>query len=165
MKTLTIAASILILAVVLAACSGSPPEPVRYTIDMTEYAFSPPSLDLKVGQDVELTLINSGQLVHEVMFGKDVMMMNNRPSGFQTDMFESTGTTPEVTMTNVMEMDEHGEEETHAGFMVALPQGEGQAVIKFKVTPQMAGEWEMGCFEQDGVHYDAGMKGKVTISR
>jgi uncharacterized cupredoxin-like copper-binding protein len=28
----------------------------------------------------------------------------------------------------------------------------------------MVGEWEMGCFEQDGVHYDAGMKGTLVVN-
>jgi uncharacterized cupredoxin-like copper-binding protein len=27
----------------------------------------------------------------------------------------------------------------------------------------MVGEWEIGCFEQEGVHYDAGMHGPLTI--
>jgi uncharacterized cupredoxin-like copper-binding protein len=28
----------------------------------------------------------------------------------------------------------------------------------------MVGEWEIGCFSQDGVHYDAGMKGTFVVS-
>jgi uncharacterized cupredoxin-like copper-binding protein len=35
--------------------------------------------------------------------------------------------------------------------------------LTFNVTEGMVGDWEMGCFEQDGVHYDAGMKGPVTV--
>jgi hypothetical protein len=29
----------------------------------------------------------------------------------------------------------------------------------------MLGDWEMGCFEQDGVHYDAGMIGAVSVTQ
>ncbi|MCO6453066.1 MAG: hypothetical protein J5I90_19940 [Caldilineales bacterium] len=170
MKRFALAALALSFVILLAACGGAPVEPVRYTIDMTEYAFNPNTLEFKVGQDIEITLTNSGQLAHEIMFGRDVMKMNNRPAGFQTDLFAAGGVEPEVVMMESHDesgMDNHGEEDEmqHEGFMVLLPKGESQATMKFKVTPQMAGEWEMGCFEQDGVHYDAGMKGVVTISR
>jgi hypothetical protein len=53
-------------------------------------------------------------------------------------------------------------EEGHTGFMVVLPIG-AQATVTFEVTEGMVGDWEMGCFEQDGVHYDAGMKGPVSV--
>jgi plastocyanin len=149
-----------IAALVLVACGGAAAEPVSLTIDMTEYAFTPPNLQLKVGQEVTLTLTNSGQLQHEIMFGRNVMMVSNRPAGYHEDMFEAGGVTPEVTQ------DVMPEEmvERHAGFMVVVPIG-GTATMKFKVTEGMVGEWEMGCFEQDGVHYDAGMKGPVSVTK
>jgi hypothetical protein len=31
------------------------------------------------------------------------------------------------------------------------------------VTEEMLGVWEMGCFEQDGVHYSSGMVGTITV--
>lgn len=149
------------LALILVACSSrATPGPLKVTIDMTEYKFEPATLQLKVGQEVTLTLINSGQLQHEVMFGREVMLMNNRPAGYQEDMFAAGGVTPEVQQDIMPEE----EEEVHTGFMVVVPVG-GTATVKFKVTEGMVGEWEMGCFEQDGVHYDAGMKGTVTVSR
>jgi uncharacterized cupredoxin-like copper-binding protein len=61
-------------------------------------------------------------------------------------------------------MTEEEEEEEHAGFVAILGAG-GQGTLTFSVTEDMVGEWEMGCFEQDGVHYDAGMHGPVTITR
>jgi len=33
------------------------------------------------------------------------------------------------------------------------------------VTEEMVGEWEFGCFEQDGVHYTAGMKGMMVVTQ
>jgi uncharacterized cupredoxin-like copper-binding protein len=151
-----------LIALLLAACGGGgAPEPVSYDIDMTEYSFTPNTLEFKVGQEVTLNLTNSGELVHEVMFGRNVMMMDNRPAGYQEDMFEVGGVTPEV-----LQVDEpqEEEEEMHEGFMVAVA-NKGTGQIRFTVTDAMLGEWEMGCFEQEGVHYDAGMKGAVTVTQ
>lgn len=150
-----------LLVLLMAACGGSAPAPVTYDIDMTEYAFTPANLEFKVGQEVTLNLTNSGQLQHEVMFGRQVMMMNNRPAGYTEDMFEVGGVVPEVQQVGEPEEEEG---EMHEGFMVAIPQ-DGTGTIKFTVTKDMVGDWEMGCFEQDGVHYDAGMKGTVTVTQ
>ena len=149
-----------LLAVLLVACGGgATSEPVSYTMDMAEYTFTPSNLELKVGQEVTLTLVNKGNLQHEIMFGREVMKTNNRPAGYQEDMFAAGGVHPEVTQ-SVMSDEEIPE--GHSGFMVVLPVG-AQATMKFKVTEGMVGDWEMGCFEQDGVHYDAGMKGPVSV--
>lgn len=162
MKKLFVPIVLGVVALVLAACGGGTPEPVSYDINMTEYAYSPENLNLKVGQEVTLNLINSGQLQHEIMFGREVMKMDNRPAGYMVDMFEASGVEPEVHQEGEPE---HGhDEEMHEGFMVALPI-DGTGTIKFTVTEDMVGEWEMGCFEQDGVHYDAGMIGIVTVTK
>ena len=78
------------------------------------------------------------------------------------DMLESAGVEPEVTQDG--EPEHEHEEEMHSGFMLALPVG-GTATMKFIVTEEMLGDWEMGCFEQDGVHYDAGMIGMVSVTQ
>ena len=143
------------------ACSRKPPEPVSFTIEMSEYAFEPDTIEVKVGQEVTLELVNMGQLPHELMFGRQVMMMENRPNGYQVDMFASAGVEPEVMM---MEGEAHGEEEGHAGFMVLLEKSGDKATMTFTVTDDMVGEWEMGCFEQEGVHYEAGMVGKLVVT-
>lgn len=149
-----------LLAVLLVACgSGATLEPVSHTIEMTEYAFTPATLELKVGQQVTLNLVNKGALQHEIMFGREVVKTNNRPAGYQEDMFAAGGVHPEVTQSA---MSDEEVEEGHTGFMVVLPIG-AQATVTFEVTEGMVGDWEMGCFEQDGVHYDAGMKGPVSV--
>jgi len=159
-KKVYVAGLLLVVGIILAACGGGTPEAVSYDIDMNEYSFSPAKLDFKVGQEVTLNLTNSGQLQHELMIGRDVMQMDNRPAGYQVDMFEAGGVEPQVT--HVGEPEEEGE--MHSGFMVPVPVP-GSAMMKFTVTEGMLGEWEMGCFEQDGVHYDAGMKGTVTVTQ
>ncbi|HLE13267.1 MAG TPA: hypothetical protein VI776_00860 [Anaerolineales bacterium] len=156
---------LLIAGFVLVACGGAgqpAATPVSFAIDMAEYTFTPASLDLKVGQQVTLNMTNSGQLQHEIMFGREVMKdENTRPVGYMVDMFETAGVAPEVTQEGPMPMEG---EEGHVGFMVILPVG-GAATVTFPVNEAMVGQWEMGCFEQDGVHYDAGMKGPVTVSQ
>jgi plastocyanin len=176
---------LVIASVLLVACGSQEPEPVTFEIEMSEFAYSIDTLEATVGQDVTIELINSGLLEHELMIGRDVMMMNNRPSGYQHDLFESAGVEPVVVMTAVdmseddhadddheedehQEGDEHSEDEAehgHEGFMVALPaEAMEKATITFTVTEDMVGEWEIGCFVQEGVHYDAGMKGKFVVT-
>ena len=161
MKTRFVFVFMGLIALLLVACGGSSPEAVSYDINMTEYAYAPENLEFKVGQEVTLNLTNSGQLQHEVMFGRQVMQMDNRPAGYMEDMFEVGGVEPEVNQ--VGEPEHEHDEEMHEGFMVALPL-DGTGTIKFTATKEMLGQWELGCFEQDGVHYDAGMKGRVTVT-
>lgn len=152
-------------AAALAACSQSTPEPVTYTIEMSEYSFSPNTIEARVGQQVTLELVNKGVLEHEIMFGREVKMMNNRPDGFQTGMFETAHIEPEVMMMQgeMGSMDEGGHGAEHSGFMVILPKAEDKATLTFTATKDMEGEWEIGCFSQEGVHYDAGMKGTLVV--
>jgi uncharacterized cupredoxin-like copper-binding protein len=154
----------------LAACAGgqpesvTKPEPVKYTLEMTEFAFQPNELQAKVGQEVTFELVNSGALEHEFMVGRDVKMTNSRPDGYEQDMFAAANTEPVVMggQEESMDMNDHGSE--HAGFMVIVPNGSEKATVTFTATDDMVGEWEIGCFSQDGVHYDAGMKGKFVVA-
>jgi len=203
------------LVLVTAACgSGSsepePPEPVSFTIEMTEYSYSPNELTVSVGQEVTLNLVNKGQLEHEIMFGRDVVMEDGRPNGFAVDMFEFAGVEPEVhggmlmidgetimqddmaegmddemdmaegdaehddEMDNMamgedehdegMAMEEDGHAHAHDGLMVMLPKTDDTATMTFLVTEDMVGTWEIGCFQLEGVHYDSGMKGTLTVT-
>lgn len=162
---------------IIAACGGNlvPPEPLELTINMSEYSFSPNTIEAKVGQTVTLHLVNLGTLDHEIMFGRGVVFTEGRPNGFDVDMFQSLDIHPEVTGGGTV-MDIHngegmmmGEEpmgeHTHTGFMVMLPVDAGETTMTFTVTEEMLGEWEIGCFLLDGVHYDSGMHGKFTVSR
>ncbi len=64
--------------------------------------------------------------------------------------------------------DEHGMDgggDDHHGFMIMLPQTAGvpEATITFTVTEDMVGVWEIGCFQDNGAHYDDGMRGTMVI--
>ena len=139
-----------------------------FTIEMSEYAFTPDTIEVKVGQQVTLNLVNKGTLEHEIMFGRNVMMMDGHPNGYMEDMFDAAHIEPMVMTKGEQaegghEVSGHAEE-GHTGFMVLLPATGDEASLSFTVTKDMAGEWEMGCFELEGVHYTAGMVGKFIVS-
>jgi uncharacterized cupredoxin-like copper-binding protein len=162
MKKIALLFCLGVLVGLLAGCASSTPEPVSIDLHMSEYAFTPNAIEVKVGQPVTLNLINDGQLAHEVMFGREVVLLENRPTMFATDMFGAAGVEPSVTGDTGSEMEHH--EEGYSGVMVVLQKTGDQATMTFTPTEAMLGEWEMGCFEQDGVHYQAGMKGTFTVS-
>ena len=163
MKQGFIASLFIVFVYLFTACGGNTQQEVRIDIDMGEYSFSPEDLNLKVGQQVTINLSNSGQIQHEVMFGREMTKVDNRPAGYKEDMFAAGGVEPQVTHVGEPEA-EHDDEMMHSGFMIALPP-EGTATMTFTVTEGMLGDWEMGCFEQDGVHYDAGMIGSVSVTQ
>jgi hypothetical protein len=39
-----------------------------------------------------------------------------------------------------------------------------QRILIKVLSRKMVGEWEMGCFAQAGVHYTAGMVGKLVVA-
>jgi plastocyanin len=163
-RRLSLALLLGIVSLLITACSGQKPEPATLVIEMSEYAYSPETIEVKVGQEVTIELVNVGVLEHELMIGRTVMMMNNRPDGFIQDMFGMAHVEPTV-VTDVMDAMGAGDHGAgHAGFMVYLPKQGDKATITFTVTRDMVGEWEMGCFEQEGVHYDAGMVGKFIVT-
>ena len=159
------------IGLLLAACSGQnsqanqKPEPVKYTIEMSEFSYSPNELQVKVGQEVTIELVNNGMLAHELMIGREVKMHDSRPDGFEQDMFESSHVEPSVMggMQGGMDMGSSDMGDEHTGFMVTIPENGDNAMISFTPTQDMLGEWEIGCFQQEGVHYDAGMKGKLVV--
>ena len=183
------------IPLILAACSSqAPPEPLEMTINMTEYAFEPADLEFKVGQEVTLHLTNSGALEHEIIFGREVMMTDGMPNGYIVDMFESADVEPVVSVEESgktaqedeehTEGDEHSEDEehtegdehteedehmedehAHSGFMVQVPVTHDIYTMSFTVTEDMIGEWEIGCFLLDGVHYNSGMVGTLTVEK
>jgi len=153
----------LVLSTLLAACAQQAPEPVSYTIELSEYTFSPATIEAQVGQEVTITLVNTGVLEHEIMFGREVKMTSNRPDGYHSDMFQMAGIEPEVMQEEMADMSDSMHGTDHTGFMIVLPKTGNQASMTFKVTEDMEGEWEIGCFSQEGVHYDAGMIGKFVV--
>lgn len=167
-----LSAVLIVVAAMLAACGGSgggaavPDASGNLTIELSEFQFSPSNIELKVGQKVTFTLINKGEKDHEFMVGRNVMMMEGAPNGFEHDLFE--GMEPMVMrggqMVGMEEMEGMATEMGHEGFMLEMPQGSDMATITFEVTQDMVGEWEIACFTDDGQHYEDGMRGKLVVN-
>ncbi len=184
------------LAVVLVACGPAGPQQVEYTIEMTEFAYSPDTIEVSVGQEVTLHLKNMGALEHELMIGQEVMSMDGQPADFEHNMFENHEPMVMKASDEHADGDEHGSDEhtdgdehgsdehaaegehseggEHAdgghddmhGFMVSLPgqQPDQVTTLTFTVTEDMVGEWKIGCFLDNGAHYQAGMVGTFIVN-
>lgn len=182
-------------ALILVACGGSAATSDsggELTIDLSEFEFNPDNIELQVGQKATFILNNAGEKEHEFMVGRDVMLVDSVPDGFEVDFFEGLEVhhsgggmimglemeememEEEMTMDEESEMeeemamdegDEHDDDEMeHHGFMVMMPEGSEEGSISFTVTADKVGEWEIACFEDDGQHYDDGMKGKLVVT-
>jgi len=75
----------------LPSCTGvlaaSPDANGEIEIVMTDYAFEPDVIRLKVGQTVHLRLRNEGSKMHEFMAGRDVQVHGNFTEPFSQDFF------------------------------------------------------------------------------
>lgn len=188
MKRLILISLLGIFTLLAAACSGGGPQGARpdssgnLTILQEDseggnMKFSPNSIVLTVGQRVRLVLENKGQKNHEFMIGRAVVYNPaGEPDGFKEDFFgpmadqvkAQTGMGAMLVMDGkVMQgMDMSGGNTAgmdHPGWMVMNNTGSGQTVIEFTVPESAVGEWEMGCFQDKGSHYDDGMRGKVIV--
>jgi len=151
---------VIAMGIILSACSGSStPKPLEITVEMSEFAFNPEHLEFQVGQEVTIHLVNTGSIVHGIMFGRDVEIADGQPHGYMTDMFAAAGIEPEAMMMG----DGSGEENGHDGFVVEVPSGSEEYTMQFTVTEDMVGDWEIGCFVHNGKHYTAGMVGSLTV--
>lgn len=171
-----------VVALVAAACGGgaaAPDENGEIVITMSEFSFSPNNIEVTAGQTVTFVLVNEGDKEHEFMVGRNVNLADGAAAGFEHDFFE--GVSPMVepmdAAMNMGEMsgDAMGDEMTddsmsmgdggdadHAGFMVLRSPAE-EARITLTVPADATGEWEIGCFQEDGAHWDDGMKGTLTV--
>ncbi|GBD08047.1 hypothetical protein HRbin22_00276 [Candidatus Thermoflexus japonica] len=154
----------LILGLWLGACAPGGGGPLAVQIAMSEYQFEPNVVRVKAGQEVRLTLVNKGKEAHELMVGRNVVTHEGRPAGFAQDFFEGISVRAErggkpIDLKELMEEEEEG---AH-GFMVALEPGEEPVTLIFTVPSDKVGEWEMGCFENDGSHWQLGMQGKWIV--
>ena len=165
------------------------PDAPVYTIQMTEFFFTPDRINLKVGQGVTFQVVNAGATDHEIMIGRNPLRDESGElgDGFEHDFFALTepevsgegevmgldsgsmdmGPTPSTTgmaMETATPGVDMGHMEMENGFMVMLEPGQ-EATIRFPVNEDMLGAWTIGCFEvsMDQVHFDQGMLGNVIV--
>ncbi|MEW6240793.1 MAG: hypothetical protein AB1564_08305 [Chloroflexota bacterium] len=187
MKRFVLVVLLTVLSLLATACGGASPQGVRpdssgtLTIMQQDAEgggmnFSPDMIVLTAGQHVRLIVENMGQKNHEFMIGRTVIFNDaGEPDGFEEDFFSpiadqinlELGMGASLIMDGQvmegMDMSGGGMDDMHMGWMVMNNAGSGQSIIEFTVPESAVGEWEMGCFEDNGSHYDDGMHGKVVV--
>lgn len=177
-----------ILALILGACGGAGgtlADGGELTIVMSEYEFSPSEIRLTPGTTVTIVLTNEGDKDHEFMAGHEVSLEDGIPHGFHSDFFDTVEDLsidpPDALETSMEGMDmgsettmgdmgsdttmgdmEGNEDHMDMGVMVVREPAE-TATITFTVTEASVGEWDFGCFEEDGAHWDDGMRGTIVV--
>jgi plastocyanin len=138
------------------------PAPLVMTINMLEYKYIPNEIRIRVGQPVTLNLINKGSVPHEIVIGRELVKQNETiPVGYETDLFILSGVIPNVTFSVA---DSGSFKEDEGNYVLSLPAG-ASAELSFTVTQEMLGDWEIGCFEHVGVHYNGGMTGTLIVTQ
>ena len=129
-----------LLLVLLSACAAQPQQPLsELTVEMSDFAYSPSSLVVPVGQPVMLTVENKGNIEHDFVVEKiDVF----------TKTIQDNGSTAHHA---------HGEEQSYDLHVSARP-GETSTV---QLTISEPGTYQVFC-SVDG-HKEAGMIGELTV--
>lgn len=147
MRMLTI--SLPVLAILAAACGGTTPDGADrgriVSIEMTDFAFSPPTVTLKPGERVTFLFKNVGTVEHEFMAGAGAIATK----GYRQDWLALARLEPASG--------QHGGGHAGEGVRV-VPRGTGNLTI---LVPPLAGEFEFGCFVEG--HYASGMKGTLIV--
>lgn len=154
-----IAALLLFAAVGSAAFAANE----TFNIVMKNYSYTPDHMTWHVGDTVTITLTNnSSDKDHELLMGKDVNYSTDDfgkkyPDGWQTALFDNLDQVTFVKGDGIAELRADG-----PGTVALVPKG-GTVTYTFKV-PNKPGQWQFGCFEENGAHFgDHNMKGTIDI--
>lgn len=137
-------------------------------IHLDEYSFTPSTIQVTAGSTVTFVIRNDGALKHEFMVGRTVRVTDGVKNGFETDFFHDlepvvvpADAVVDMDATDMTATTMGGMADEH-GFMIERPSGE-QATITVTIPTDAVGEWEYGCFVEDGKHYEKGMQGKLIV--
>ena len=191
MKRIILSGILLIIGGLTACGSETAVEPVELTIELSEFSYSPDTIELVVGQEVTLNFINTGALHHEFMIGHEANIHEDGTiDGYGEDFFAVGGVEPVLVSGMAMldgemrgdkmgmymneeHMNMEGEgmrmgmgsmSDRPPGYMVMLTPEMNTATITFTVTAEMIGTWQFGCFVEEGTHFNAGMVGSLIVS-
>lgn len=163
----------------------------EYQIVMDDYSFSPNRLTWRAGDTVTITVLNRSSsrpgASHEIMFGRRPLREESvlglvQGDGFEEQLLDAatiellagngvtmimaetarlTGVDPMSLMPPGMDM--AGQTMRPGMDFMAVVAPRGSLTFRLQV-PDRPGDWEFGCFAQDGQHYLNGMKGIVTVA-
>ncbi len=132
-------------------------ERISLRVEMGEFYFQVDGQDrnapivLQADQPYELVFVNAGTMKHEVLMGRDVVVEDGVPDGYEVDFLgavrvDVVGEGWEVKTTGLFEL------EFEVGTTIT---------IHVTVPQELVGEWEIGCFVPG--HYLAGMKAPIRV--
>ncbi len=133
----------------------------KVTLVMKEFKFEPSKIQLKAGEEVELTIRNEGQVSHDWMAGSG-LVNTTEEKGFRKDLvalLKPTETGRQYAMERVGLASKADSIKRISGRDEIEPRG--QVTLRFTVPATAKGEWQMGCLMTG--HYESGMKGTLVI--
>jgi len=168
------------------------PPSVEIPIKFQGNGFEPGEIVLYVGQEITLTMTNTDTVSHDFVIGRNVVIRDGAPVGFETDFFADVEIAYDMEGGNVLflpsvlededimtdpsyqarfvghPLDYHGEMAIFAP--AGWPEGsKGVSIarleIHFLVVEELVGEWEYACFADDGQHYLHGEKGSLVVKK
>lgn len=143
---------LIVFAGVLAGC-GSSDDSARVDVTMQEFTFTPSTIEVPAEEDVELVLRNEDNVAHDFQAGRAVMEADDRPVGFEQDLFEGVAVEVEPRSARAM---------VDGQRVISVPPG-GEVQLRFRLPADKAGEWRIGCFHAGGCHYVAGLHGDLIV--
>lgn len=155
MWTQVVAVAAIALAGSLALAQDA--EPMQVRIEMGEYYFQVEGQEqneaivLQAGQPYELVFANVGMLEHEVLIGRELLVEDGVPDGYETNLLGAV-------VTDVFEDDWM----VRMSGMIEFELEEDESLTMLVTVPEdLVGTWEIGCFIPG--HYQAGMKAPFVI--
>ena len=150
-----LAAAAVVLAGSLALAQDA--EPMQLRIEMGEFYFQAEGQEqneaivLQAGQPYELVFANVGTVEHEVLIGRELLVEDGVPDGYETNLLDAV-------VTDVYEDDWM----VRMTGMIEFELEEGESITMLVTVPEdLVGTWEIGCFIPG--HYQAGMKAPFVI--
>ena len=150
-----LAAAAVVLAGSLALAQDA--EPMQLRIEMGEFYFQVEGQEqndaivLQAGQPYELLFANVGTMEHEVLIGRELLVEDGVPDGYETNLFDAV----------VIDLYEDDWMVRMTG-MIEFELEEGESLAMLVTVPEdLVGTWEIGCFIPG--HYQAGMKAPFVI--
>ncbi len=131
------------------------------TLVLREYRLEPMTIQLKVGEQVVLTIRNEGRSTHEWLVGTG-LLKGPDGKGFQKDLFALLKPTETGRRYGLERagLPSTAEPIPRISSGLRLDPG-GEVTLRFVVPASARGDWQMACLLSG--HYEMGMKGTLRV--